>query len=84
MIGNGKLNHLPFGMILNLDIGYLHPSDIPVDFLGIEYLRKNEKGQKKFQRPHRSGGKKTSQKKASQKKNLRKKASVKKKNSHEF
>ena len=26
MIGNGNLNHLPFGMILNLDIGLLHPS----------------------------------------------------------
>ena len=42
-----NLNHLPFGMIMSLDIGLLHPTH----FLDMKYLRKNEKGQKKFWRP---------------------------------
>ena len=43
-----NLNHLPFGMILNLDIGLRHLSRL----LDMKYLRKNEKGQKNFFEGH--------------------------------
>ena len=44
----GNLNHLLFGMILNLDIVLLHPSGL----LRYEISQKNEKGQANFFEGH--------------------------------
>ena len=43
-----NLNHLPFGMIMSLDIGLLHPSRL----LRMKYLKKKWKRPKHFWRPH--------------------------------